>query len=215
MILDFCTTAMARADIVDRTYRSFVRHLIGVDFKRSTLYINIDPLPATSRRNKVARVAKKYFGNVVVNTPEKANFTAAYNWLWSSCTSEYMFNLEDDWELKAKVPITKLLKPFKNPLCWIVVLRAYARPYRKIPLSPSLMHERFYKKVAGKLDTTINPEIQLRGKNFGIDMPKNGSADRIAVYSKKVIVADIGRRWLATSGYKKPRKGGFITWIEK
>jgi hypothetical protein len=105
-----------------------------------------------------------------------------------------------------------------------VALRAYSCIYDKCPLSPNIMHERYYKAVAGKLDESLNPEIQLRGKNFGIEMPslhpKISWKGKLAVYPEEthdIILKDIGRAWLKKSMYKKPtvKKSHFTSWNVK
>ena len=92
--LEFCTTATFRPEIIDRTYKSFTDNLLGIDFKISTLYLNVDPIPVGNTK-EVIDVAKKYFGNVVYNIPEEPNFTKAIKWCWSQVKNEYFFNLEE------------------------------------------------------------------------------------------------------------------------
>jgi len=158
---------------------------------------------------------------VYPNYPEESNFTAAYNWVWSNAQTKYIFNLEDDWVLLKKVSVPKLLKYFKqHPKLMEVALRAYRYSYNSLPLSPCIIHERYYKVVAGNLNEKSNPESQLRGKKFGIKMPakefKISQNGKLVVYPKKIILKDIGRRWLRKSNFKKPRKKGkFIMWEER
>lgn len=217
MILDFTTTAMARPEIVEKTYQSFTSKLAGVDYRRSTLFINIDPLPSEGNRDAVVKVARKYFGKVVANQPRKPNFTAAINWLWSNATADYIFHLEDDWILTETVQIGKLMKYFgREPELMTVALRAYKYHYDKIVLSPSLMKRDFYSRVGGKLDESINPEIQLRGRNFGLVMPETGQrTKKVIAYPKRVICRDIGRKWIKGTGYTKPPKAHFTSWDRK
>ena len=216
MILDFTTTAVSRPEIVNRTYKTFSRKLKGVEFDKCTLYINIDPLPVKADRNEVVEVAKKYFGKVVPNMPSTPNFTAAYNWIWNNATSDYIFNLEDDWELNQDVNINDMMKFFSDsPSLYQVVLRAYKYKYESCPLSPSILHKRFYKSIAGKLDESLNPEIQLRGSAFGLEMPNKTFSvkGKLSIYSKSVIVKDIGTEWRNATKFKKPKKKGrFVSW---
>lgn len=222
MILDFTTTAVNRPDIVDRTYSSFYKNLKNVDFDQCTLYINIDPLPKSEGREEVVEVSKKYFGNVVSRMPEKGNYTEAYNWLWSSAQTEYLFNLEDDWILIKEVNIEKLINIFhEQEGLYEVALRAYPYKYDKCPTSPNIMHRRYYSKVGGNLDPNINPEVQLRGKNFGLEMPSKDSGisakGKIIAWPKnRIIVKDIGREWIENSKLRRPnKKSHFTTWVEK
>ncbi len=224
IVMDFTTPAMARPDILDKTYSSFSKNLKGIDLKECRLFINIDPLPSDVNRTKVIEVAKKYFGEVHPNCPDKANFTTACNWLWSNAETEYIFHIEDDWQLIKEVPVKRMLKYFKkHSELMEVCLRAYRYKYTICPLSPNIMHKRYYKAVAGKLNEKVNPEIQLRGKNFGIEMPAPSLGvkwqGKIIAYPENqvdVVIKDIGREWLKKSKFKKPRrKGKFTSWETK
>jgi len=220
--LDFTTTAVARPDIINRTYASFSKRLTGIDLKNCRLFINIDPVPSDVDRKEVAKVAKKYFKEVYPNYPEVANYTAAYNWVWSNANTDYIFNLEDDWELVKKVSIKILLNYFKKHKNLLeVALRAYNYNYKACPTSPSIMHKRYYKAVAGKLNEKVNPESQLRGSAFGIALPSpsfNISAKgKLVAYPEdrnEIIVKDIGRKWIKNSNYIKPEgsKKNFTSW---
>jgi len=221
LIMDFTTTAMARPEILNRTLSSFSKNLIGITLKNCRLFINIDPLPSGIKRKEVIRVARKYFKEVNYNLPKVANFTAAVNWLWSNAETEYIFHLEDDWELVKKVSVPRLLAFFeKNENLLQLILRAYRYRYKTCALSPSIIHKKMYSAVGGNLNIKVNPEAQLRGDKFGIKMPTRGSATAgrsIRVYPKKhVILSDIGRRWINKSRYKKGggyrKKARFITW---
>jgi hypothetical protein len=112
-----------------------------------------------------------------------------------------------------------------------VILRAYSYIYPACCTSPGLYHERFYKRIAGKLFKDKNPENQIhhRGADFGLDFPfkKNNinPMDRVIAYPFPdkdlryadedlwLMVKDLGREWMATSGYVLPtKKVSFITW---
>ncbi len=219
MNINFTTTATVRPDILEKTYKSFTNKLVGIDFSKTTIYINIDLLPNTKEINSVIEVSKKYFGNVIYNLPDLGNFTAALNWAWEKANSDVIFNLEDDWILEEEVNVNKIIRTFDNDdKLFQIALRAYPYPYDKVSLSPSFLHKRFYKKIAGNLDENKNPEVQLRGKNFGIEMPGLGIANkgRIITSTKKIIIKDIGREWIKDKGYKKPdKKSNFNSWIKK
>ena len=226
IIMDFTTTAVVRPQILDRTLGSFSKNLKDINLKECRLVINIDPLPP-NRRKHVIQVARKYFGEVKYNLPKQANFTAAYNWIWSNAKTEYIFNLEDDWELIKPISIKKILYFFeKNNKLLQVIIRAYKYTYTTCALSPSVLHRRFYSAVGGNLKIDINPEIQLRGNKFGIQMPSRssktishkGSIIVYPEYIKSVVLRDIGRQWIRKSKYRKTgsgRKGRFITWETK
>jgi len=215
MELEFTTTAMARPSILQRTYKSFSIHLRGVNFAKSTLYINVDPLPPDVDRHECVEVAKRFFGTVVPNMPSSAHFTKAVQWLWKSVKGQYFIHLEDDWSLLRDVDIQTMLKLLEQDGVIQAIFRAYyrarhgkERSYQgKICLSPSLLEGNFARRMSGIFDLTMNPEIQLRGANIegcrGIPYPK-----------KEIILKDIGRKWIVQSPYKKPKlKYQFTSWV--
>jgi len=212
-MIDFTTTATARPDILYKTYKSFNNHLKDIDLKNCTLYINIDPVPELVDRNEVLAVAESFFGVVVANMPAKPNFTAAYNWIWDNAKSDYIFNLEDDWVLIEDISINKLLKiANRSNEIYAVPLRAYSYVYDKASLSPSLLSRKFYGAVGGNLDISKNPEIQLRGNAFGLELGQ----DKVYAYPKHVVVKDIGREWIKNQPFKRPGiKSEFNAWVMK
>jgi hypothetical protein len=207
-MIQFCTTAMPRPDIVEKTYSSFSKNLKGIDLKEAELFINIDPVSSGDVTKDVAatlHIATKYFGQVTANLPQTPNFTAAVDWCWSNASSEYILHLEDDWELRAEVAVPQVLETMKSKDFMQAIFRAYPRPYKKLALSPGIMHRDYYSRFAGDFDHSKNPEIQLR-KSFV-------KRDKIMVVGKKPIVVDLGRPWLKGEPFKKPDvKSDFVKW---
>ncbi len=223
-IMDFTTPAVIRPELLDRTYNSFSKNLKKIDLKQCRLFINIDPFPENVNRKNVVNVAKKYFKEVHFHYGKTGNFTAACNWIWSNADTDFIFHLEDDWELTHQISIQDILKYFdKYPKLLQVPLRAYNYPYRTVALSPGVMHRRLYKAVAGNLIENKNPESQMRGEKFGIKMPakslKIPNRGLVIAYPEKiksVVVKDLGRRWMRKSKYRKSKgsKPNFISWVK-
>jgi len=220
------TTATMRPSIIERTFKSFVKNLKGVDWKNSTLFINVDPIPE-GKRDKAVKVCNSLFGKVVHNFPKKASYSQAFNWCWSKASDEYILNLEDDWVLDKVVHIQEILSMFKLvPTLYQVVLRAYKYQYPACVTSPAILTKHFYKAFAGNLDPMINPENQLhtRGDQFGLlDIPfrkhRKNPAKRVQAYptnGKEIIVIDIGREWMESTDLCRPDyKRNFTTWHKK
>ena len=225
--MDFTTTAVCRPGVLDKTLASFDKNLLDINLKDCRMVINIDPLPRKCDRQEVVIVAEKYFGEVKYNMPKVANFTAAYNWVLSNAETNYIFNLEDDWELRRAIKLRDVIKYFKtNKQMLQVLLRAYKYHYRTCALSPGVWNKRFYQAVGGKLRTDLNPEAQLRGERFGIIMPTRAlkaikSKQFVGVYPqhvKQVILRDLGRAWINKTKFRKNGKGKkahFTTWEGK
>jgi len=208
----FTTTATNRPEILRRTYASFSANLVGLNLKDIDLLINIDPLPNKININANVDVAKSFFKTVRVNTPDKPSFSTAINWLWSEAQSPYIFHLEDDWILLKPIKVKSLLKNMGNKLQ--IILRAYGYKYDKMVLSPSIIRHELYSRIGGRLDETINPEIQLRNPSIvGVKIDKSMLLD---FPQNKIIVKDIGRKWMDQQDFKKPdKKFKFYRWIRK
>ena len=230
--MDFTTTACNRIDVIRKTYESFSKNLLGVDFKKCKLYINVDPLPEPSLRQleDICEMCWEFFGEVETNYPCTPNYTAAYKWLYTHAQTKLIFNLEDDWILPKPIQIDVLTNAFeKNPNLYAASFRAYPHHYISIPTSPQVLHRRFYLPVGKGLDPTINPEIQLRADKIpGIELPnkrsEHGRIIRMAGKgyiwpetggSHNIVVKDIGREWIEKTTFKRPdSKESFTTWIK-
>lgn len=209
--MEFSTTAMSRPKIANRTYSSFHKRLTEVDWENSTLYLNVDPLPVGVDPMVVVEVANKYFGKVVHRIPEHPNFTAAVQWCWSQVSGPYVFHLEDDWIMKQQVSLEDMVKQMQSGYHNNKIIQVFLRAYKginrkKVCLSPSLLDGDFVRSASKIFDTSLNPEIQLRGKIItGVSMN----------HGKAITVYDIGRRWMKNSGYQRPdTKARFTKWIK-
>ena len=223
-MITFTTTATIRPELIEATYKSFSENLFNINLMECELVINIDPMPLDKvlDRNKVLEVAQKYFGKVTYNFPETPNFPAALKWTWQNTKTDYVFNLEDDWQLLQKVNIQQLINILnKNPNAIGVSLNAYlfsVNPFR-IRLSPGLFRGSWIRESASHLNSLSCPEQQLRNKlpkhlirpmlNFPeYKNPKQGT----------IIVKDTGRMWREKKGLIKNNQNsqvGFFTWKNK
>jgi len=182
MNINFTTTAMARPEIVERTYQSFSQNIKGISLKECDLYINIDPIEGRDSR-EVISIGERYFNRVVSNVPKKPNFTKAVNWCWSSANSDFILHLEDDWVLTSPIDIKQLINKKMKGKVKQIMLRAYKYKYEKMALSPSIIKRDLYKSFVDKFDFNLNPEIQLRKEWV--------SPSNISVSGKGIVVKDI------------------------
>ena len=196
------TTALARPNIVRRTFSSFTRRM--PDLRGAKLFINIDPIPNESLQQETLEAAREFFPDLEARIPSTPNFTAAINWLWSKADTPFIFHLEDDWIIGRVVRFTSLEKHLV-PGVMQVNLRAYRYRYNKMVLSPSLIKKECYKGFAGKLNTKVNPEVQLRNADLFDFRP-----EMISTYGRGVVVRDIGRDWLDRQKLIKPIKSNFV-----
>ena len=170
---------------------------------------------------------KKYFSNIIVNTPSTPSCAKAIMWCWSNTTSEVVFHLEEDWKLLNYVNIGNLATVL-NSCRNLVSLRLSKEVLENIPytvkekeymivpklsLDPTLFNGSFVRNISKLMTTEKNPEKQLRDydkterglylKNFkhGVYIPKKGS---------NCIIEDIGKDWMKTSKFEK--NCGFTAW---
>lgn len=197
----FTTTAMPRPELLDKTYDSFQRHIPWLDFKKTTLFLNIDhfpggPEPEIEKENiyKNIDIAYKYFGNVVSNIGYSC-FPRAVKWIFSQANKEFIFNLEDDWELLCDMPENSV-DFFDNPKIIQIGYRAWKRNDSRFVLSPSFIRSSFCNLIASKMNDGRNPEEQIRGLNpFKVDE----SFIYWPFETDKIILRDLGRAWIKTS----------------
>ena len=217
MILDFVMTATCRPLIVQKTLVSFTSNMLNLDFKKSVLYLNVDPLPRGCVREKVVNVCKCFFGEVIYRMPSSPNLSDAQRWCFSNTTNNLVFNLQDDWKLLRKVNMDKMSKSLLDKNSKNEKIVQCRLPFKtnmnrsKIFLSPSLMMGQFCRMAAESMRANINPEIQLKkyGKGRSILYPNK----------KESIVKDIGRSWMKKRGFYRSMTGPgrirFVTWKHK
>ena len=195
--LEFTTTSCNRPELLEATYKSFTSRLIGVDFSKSTLYINIDPAPNNINISEVESIANKYFGNVVVNYPEEPNFANAVIWCFAQVKGDYFFHLEDDWVLNIDVHINDILSRINSNVLQCVLNKkpVIAREIGEPMFVPSLFRTEHLRKYLPIMDGASNPEAQMkyiyRKNQLLLKQYKS------IPFNKNIeVTTDIGRAWL-------------------
>lgn len=209
--LSFTTTAMPRPEIISKTYDSFTKNLQGMDFKKITLYLNVDSFPDKAddyKRDEVINIAKSYFGNVVVNKPDSPNFASAVKWCFSQVSTYYNFHLEDDWELLSPLKVSSFNQFFISPHVQEVSLRAWKTAGANFFLSPSFIRGSFCKLAASKIIDSDNPEVQIRNINHGFS---SKSFLYFPFDKRNVVLKDLGRPWIMGSKFDRGTKN-FVQW---
>lgn len=190
-MIDITTTATIRPDVLDKTLSSFKSKL----FKNypCRLIINIDPVGEEDKTAEdVLRVAEKYFPVIWGHTPTEPHFGRAFKWCWSQVTSQWVFHLEDDWELLENISLELLLGIMRSrPLLASIRIpwfKASALDMKNWNLwfpwdgslfmcphdlrspagfcgHPSLLRGDFVRRCTPLLFTETNPEKQFHGLN--------------------------------------------------
>jgi hypothetical protein len=209
--LSFTTTAMPRPELLKITYDSFVKNFQDFDFKKVTLYLNIDSFPDKNndhKREEVAALARQYFGNVIVNMPSSPNFAAAVKWCFSKIETYYNFHLEDDWELLMQFKVGSFNQFFIPSHVQQVALRAWKHGKSDFWLSPSFMRGTFCREMSEKMNISDNPEVQIR------DLKNNYRKESFLYFpfdARGVILKDLGRTWMRDKKYNRGEKN-FTKW---
>jgi hypothetical protein len=206
MEMTFTTTACNRPSVLKRTYESYCNKLKGIDFNKSTLYINIDPAPNSNNIGLVKEIAESYFGNVICNFSNTANFANAVIWCFSKVDTKYFFNLEDDWILLKDVNIKDVLNKFNENTLQCILNKnkkvTLKREFGEPAFVPSVFSTEIMKKYLNLLDTSRNPEAQFK---YIYRKNTNGLKKYNSLYLNKNIEysRDIGRVWLQKNGLKR------------
>lgn len=201
--LTFTTTAMPRPELIKRTYDSFCKNLQEFDFKKATLYLNVDRMPGgknDDKRKEVVDVARTYFGNVIANLPDTPNFASAVKWCFSKIETYYVFHLEDDWELLTPLKISVFNQFFMSPTVQQIALRAWKNVKGDFFLSPSIIRGSFCREMSSKMNEVDNPEVQIRN----LKPHYKGSGFLCFPFEPRaVIIRDTGREWMRKNDFNR------------
>lgn len=235
MNLEFTTTACNRPELLHRTYASFSENLEGVDFGDCTLHLNVDPVPGAEGREQVVAVARSFFGSVNARMPDEPNFALAVQWTWDQVTSEFFFNLEDDWNLLEPVRIRRLERLFgslHDPDPLQIILRHSrchgpnwvkdkpdAEHIHDVGLPPMIARRNVLEPCIEGFSEDRNPEKWFREWHGKADVDQAPY-----MWPSHKITADIGREWRENRGLVKERvrdedgrgeAGNWNTWKER
>ncbi len=239
--IDITMVAVIRPDLVRRTLKTVVKNIVD-DPDRFRLILNIDPVGEKIKPEKVAKVAKEYFSNVVYNIPNEPSFSKAVKWVWENSDAPFIFHIEDDWDITRKVDVNhmiEILVKYQN----ISSLRLFkyktpnkkkfftfscdweynedgfyiARGWQKqFGLNPILIRREFIDEALPRMRDNVNPEKQFRDTQKY--MRKIIKKWKYALYTNPgdgPLAVDTGTKWRNKSKYVKPKKKTFLTWETK
>ncbi len=214
--LEFVSTECLRPEVCIKAWTSLRENLTGVDWKKSMLYLNIDPLPkdkGLEEAKQIMQKARNVFYKVDVRRAKIPNFTRAVKWGWSQPRGSFFFYFQADWILKQKVDIEFLMMSMLNRKLDSLHLRAYKGNYDRLCLSPGLIKSNTARELAREMVETVGPEAQLRppekregGRGLGVNLnsycwPRN-----------QVVVEDIGKEWAEKHNIQKKGGSSFVEW---
>jgi len=230
------TTATLRPELLEKTYKSFFENLF-IDKYNYRIIINVDPIGSKIDSQKVVLVAKKFCNNVIYNVSDNPNFAKAWKWCWDQVESDFVFHLEEDWELLSPVEINKLIDILNDNETLATLrlikmnvpknLRFFRSKYivregflqaenRSVSFggNPQLIKSEFVKQARNYMVLDRNPEKQFR--KGAIDLWNNVVSQwDYGVYTapkNKALVKDIGKEWMVKNKFRKKSGAGFVVW---
>lgn len=240
--IDITMVSVIRPALVRRTIKTISKNIVGKNQDRFRLILNVDPIGEKVKPEKVVKVAKEYFSDVVFRIAKKPSFAKAVKWVWNQTTSPYIFHIEDDWDITRKIDIDHMIEIMKNH-SKISSLRLYKyrtpkqnvfttfgckwrynkngfyvadKWQKQFGLNPILIRREFLDEALPVMKDNINPEKQFR--NTQKYMRPIIKKWKYALYTNPgdlPLTIDTGTKWRAKTEFIKPRKGPFLTWEKK
>jgi len=210
--IDLVIVATIRPDILRITLNSFKHHFLG-EFRVRAI-VNVDPIgDAGHSQADIVAICEEYFADTISRTPETASFSAAVQWGWSQVESEFFFHLEDDWCLKRKVDVMRLMHAFEDREVVSVRLNVTRNSKfetdengvvrtRGLSLNPSMFRTAYVKELLQGFDLARDPEKQFSGNTERPGFPR----PKFVIYgssSDGSIVIDTGKKWRKSIGFSK------------
>lgn len=243
------TTATMRPDILEKTFNSFISNLFNLVDKSLTqfiLFMNIDPIPDVDSFPyiQITNKLNSVFDFAVYQSAITADFPTAFKWCWNTAlqySPDFIFNLEDDWELLKPVNITNMLHIFQKYLTLQVLrLNAFKStdtatknwnliiPWNGVffELPKNLRHFGFAghpSLIRADFARAVNAKLQEDTKNRNHEkyiheiIANSDLKDcRYGVYGPQnsgPVIKDIGREWMIKNKLRKRgSKAHFNTW---
>jgi hypothetical protein len=240
-MIDITMTATRRHKLIKQTLSSFKQNLFHENC--AGVIINIDPFGPDNGPGEVLSTVRKYFPLRAARMAVTANFATAFKWIWSQTTMEYIFHLEDDWELLMPVDLDKMLEIMgNNPDLAILRLPwkrtntdsaknwKYYFPWngdffecpeehrREVGFCghPSLIRGEFVRNIVNYISINKNPEKQFHHGHP--EIMKEIDKWRYGVFAEQnqpPVIRDIGRKWMIENGYRKAGNKAFFTQWEE
>lgn len=239
-------TATVRLSILKKTLDSFFKYMFNRYVNEGhelNLIMNVDPVGNDSSGPGFHSVLKDRFHSLLIKVPEEPSFPKAFKYTWETVSrdADYVFHLEDDWELLRDVNIFHLLRILEGEEK-LAILRLpffhagptfmknwnkffpYNGVYYECPEDlrtvvgfcghPSLIKGDFVRNTATYLDDFRNPEKQFHKGNE--DVVREVAKWNYGVWGvpgEPPLIQDTGREWMVENGFRKQgSKAYFIQW---
>ena len=121
IIINIAFPSINRPEMIESNLKSLIKYLKGVDFEKSNIFMNMDPVPKIYDINKSEQIVKKYIPNLKINYSKKPSYPNAFIWTLKQCcvnkvNSNLLLFLPDDWEFINYININDVFKKLEqNP----------------------------------------------------------------------------------------------------
>jgi hypothetical protein len=249
-MIDIAITATLRPELLYRTLRSFYDKCFNeycYDIKNDNLHIviNVDPVGNNKKISKkisqknILKVCEEFSNNITYNFAPEASFPKAVKWVWSNCKHDYVFHLEDDWELNRYIRLKRLIKYLIKTE--VVAIKLYKKTYPKnepyvmfdseykydgdelfiardsgtqFGLNPTLIKRSYLTEALPLMVDDLNPEKQFRHRNPNMkEFVLKYKYGIFGIPGDSALVTDIGTSWREKRNIRKPKGTSFLTWI--
>lgn len=243
---DITMTATLRPELIKITLDSHIENLFGDEIKKARLIVNVDMAGATENKDEVLHevlgVLFSYpFRDVSLRVGTQPHFPTAFFWCWDQATAEYVFHLEEDWQMVQPLRIDDM-QALMDDDRGLVHLRLsqfksgelHCKNWNKFTHwngdyffvhsqdkgiigwagHPSLNRLSFMRNVLQYADRSANPEKQIKGRKYQHPINDFFEQSRFGVFTPQncePVVVDIGRQWMVDHGWAKAGNKAFFT----
>lgn len=231
-------TAVRRMGILERTLRSFKEGLFKDHDCR--LIINVDPVGEEIESLKVVLLCEEFFPVFKFRCPNVPSFPSAFKWVWLQTENDFVFNLEDDWELVVPVNLDNMVALMRErPRLAVLRLPKWRTDIQssknwstffpwngsffECPAGkraemgfcghPSLLRGDFVRKTAASILESANPEKQFHYNRAITREVLNYDFGVFSAQNSPPAIVDIGGSWRGQNGWKKAgNRAHFVSW---
>jgi hypothetical protein len=210
--IDITMPTTLRPGILKRTLDSFCSNLF-TDEKCYRFIFNVDPIGEKRvTSDSIVELVKSYFSNILYNLPKSPHFPKAFKWCWDQVEADFVFHMNEDWELIRKIDINDMIRlHLENPrlanLRLLKLAVPEANPENQIKLlsgkykyendmliainnhnqystNPQFIKGTFVKLVRPYINNKLNPETQLKMRLGSKELHNIMKEWDIGIYSK-------------------------------
>lgn len=240
--IDITMVAVIRPGLMQRTLKTVVKNIVRGNQDRFRLILNVDPIGEKVKPEKVVKVAKQYFENVVYRVAKEPSFAKAVKWVWKTSDTPFIFHIEDDWDITRTIDVNHMIEimqrypdlsslrlyKYKTPKKYTFLTfgcrwRYYPEGFyiadkwqKQFGLNPIFIRREFIDEALPRMRDDVNPEKQFRDTQKY--MRPIISKWKYGLYTKPgdpILALDTGTKWRSKTKFVKPKGKPFLTWETK